>query len=153
VSIYATCWVLRFPRYGDAHTGCDWVEVFGQGVPAHIGTPSPGYGYEVGDPYASFLPPAIPVLEGDDGTALRAMVVVRAGTEKQGQEYIEPLLVLSGREYAEMTFPELYRRIGGALRGGRPRLLGEFRGGDGSVRLIFDDGSVQDARAPEEGDS
>ena len=51
MSIYATCWVLKFPRYGDAHTQCEWVEVLGQGVPAHIGTPFPGYGYEDGDHY------------------------------------------------------------------------------------------------------
>ena len=34
LSIYATYWVLKFPRYGDAHTGCS-VKVIGQGVPAH----------------------------------------------------------------------------------------------------------------------
>jgi hypothetical protein len=60
LSIYATHWTLRFPRYGDDHPGCEWVEGVGQGVPAHIGTPSPGYGYEQGDPYASFLPPVLP---------------------------------------------------------------------------------------------
>jgi hypothetical protein len=27
MSIYATLWRLKFPRYGDDHTGCDWVEV------------------------------------------------------------------------------------------------------------------------------
>ena len=48
MSIYATHWILKFPRYGDAHSGCEWIEVIGQGVPAHIGTPSPGHGYESG---------------------------------------------------------------------------------------------------------
>jgi hypothetical protein len=146
VSIYATCWVLRFPRFGYAHRGCEWVEVIGQGVPAHIGTPSPGYGYENGDPYAAFLPPAIPVPEEDDGTALRALVIVRAGTEKRGQEYSEPLLVLSGQEYSQVTFDDLRRRICDALRGGRPRILAEVGRGDGSVRLVFEDGSTQDVR-------
>lgn len=50
MSIYNTLWILRFPRFGDFHAGCEWVEVMGQGVAAHIGTPSPGYGYEAGLP-------------------------------------------------------------------------------------------------------
>ena len=110
MSIYATHWILKFPRFGDAHTGCEWVGVIGQGVPAHIGTPTPGYGYEAGDPYAAFLPPAIPVREDDDDEPLRAMVVVREGTEKVGQEYVVPLLVLSGVEYATTSFHELHVR-------------------------------------------
>jgi hypothetical protein len=150
VSIYATCWVLKFPRYGDEHTGCEWVEVLGQGVPAHVGTPSPGYGYEAGDPYATFLPPPVPVPDGDDGIALRAMVIVRAGTQKRGQEYVGPLVVLSGQEYAQISFPELHRRICDALRGERPRFMAELTGGDGSARLLFEDGSIEDARDPEE---
>ena len=59
MSIYATLWQLRFPRTGDAYERCEWVDVFAQGVPAHIGTPTPGYGYEAGDPYHAFLPPAL----------------------------------------------------------------------------------------------
>ncbi len=56
MSIYATLWSLKFPRYGDDYVGCEWIEVIAQGVPAHIGTPAPGFGYENGDPYAQFLP-------------------------------------------------------------------------------------------------
>lgn len=144
MSIYATHWILQFPRYGYAHSGCEWVEVFGQGVPAHIGTPSPGHGYESGDPYANFLPPAIPVPEEDDGTALRAMVIVRDGTEKVGQQYVQPLLVLSGQEYAAILFGDLHDRICDALRGDRPRCVAEWIGGGGSTRLMFEDGSVRD---------
>ena len=55
MSIYSTLWHLRFPRLGDAYFGCEWVDVFAQGVPAHIGTPTAGYGYESGDPFAAFL--------------------------------------------------------------------------------------------------
>ena len=144
MSIYATMWVLKFPRDGDAHSGCEWVEVIGQGVPAHIGTPSPGHGYESGDPYASFLPPAIPVPEGDDGCALRAIVIVREGAEKVVQEYTRPLLVLSGQEYAAMPFAALYERICDALRGDRPRCVAEWTGRDGLRRLMFEDGSTRD---------
>ena len=48
MSIYATLWRLQFPRHGEAHVGCEWEEVVAQGVPAHVGTPTPGYGYEGG---------------------------------------------------------------------------------------------------------
>src|ERR1051325_8576821 len=77
VSIYATHWAVKFPETGDVYPGCDWVEVVGQGVPAHIGTPTPGHGYESGDPYASFLPPAIPMPDDEETPALRAMVIVK----------------------------------------------------------------------------
>jgi hypothetical protein len=83
MSIYTTLWQLRFPRTGDACEGCEWVDVFAQGVPAHIGTPTPGYGYEAGDPYDAFLPP--PLRIGVDGSedGLRAVVFV-AGDAKKG---------------------------------------------------------------------
>lgn len=144
MSIYATQWVLKFPAFGDAYDGCDWVMVLGQGVPAHIGTPTPGYGYEEGDPYASFLPPAIPVVGSDNERALRAMVVVREKTEKDGQKYIGPLLVLSGDEYEVMPFQQLHDRICDALRGRHPRLVLEIRGEGGRSLLMFDDDSVQE---------
>lgn len=141
MSIYATQWILKFPRFGDAHTGCEWIDVLGQGVPVHIGTPTEGHGYEAGDPFAAFLPPAIPVRDDDDA-GLRAMVVVREATEKVGQEYIVPLLVLSGPEYAAIPFQELHDRICDALRGARPRVIAEAFGAGGDSRLIFEDGSV-----------
>jgi hypothetical protein len=54
MSIYATLWKLKFPKDGDDFIGCDWIEVTAQGVPPPIGSPSPGSGYESGDPYAAF---------------------------------------------------------------------------------------------------
>jgi hypothetical protein len=48
MSIYATLWQLRFPARGDDRADCEWVVVSAQGVPAHIGSPSPGAGYEKG---------------------------------------------------------------------------------------------------------
>ena len=142
MSIYATQWILKFPKYGDVHSGCEWVDVLGQGVPAHIGTPTPGYGYEDGDPYASFLPPAVLVPEDEESASLRAMVIVRDQTEKVGQEYIVPLLVMSGGEYDAMPFQVLHDRICDALRGSRPRLVAEMIDPSGS-RLIFGDGTVR----------
>lgn len=139
MSIYATQWILKFPRFGDAHSECEWVTVLGQGVLAHAGTPAEGYGHESDDPFASFLPPPLPVAGGVAGH-LRALVVVRESTEKLGQEYVAPLLVLSGAEYAALPFQVLHDRICDALRGSRPRLVAEvLRGSD--RQLVFDDGS------------
>jgi hypothetical protein len=144
MSIYATRWILKFPSQGDVYTGCDWIEVMGQAVPAQIGTPSRSYGYESGDPYADFLPPAIPVPENDDGTTLRAMVIVRRGAEKLGQQYVQPLLILSGREYALLSFDELYYQVCDALRGSRPQYAAEIITPEGKTRLVFDDGSTRE---------
>ena len=150
MSIYATEWVLKFPRYGEYHTGCEWIEVVGQGVPAHIGSPSPGCGYEDGDPYGAFLPPAIPVVDEDDFSALRAMVIVLGAAKKRGQEYVEPLLVLSGQEYAQMPFAELHDKVCRVLRGHGPRCIAEQFSGNGSIRVLFEDGLSQDVRPLED---
>lgn len=149
MSIYATLWRLQFPRLGDGHTGCEWVEVWAQGVPGHIGTPSPGHGYEAGDPYADFLPPPIALAPDDQGDRLRAVVIVRAGTPKEVQRYVDPLLVLTGEEYERSTFDDLYTRICDALRGSRPRVVMEAWGAEGSVRLMMGDGSSR-VLSPEE---
>jgi hypothetical protein len=146
MSIYATLWTLQFPAQGDEYWGCEWETVMGQGVLGHIGTPTEGYGYESGDPYASFLPPAIPMPDDEDDLGLRAMVIIRAGTEKkEGQEYIDPLLVLSGDEYLAISFHELQERISDALRGSRPRVIAEFIH-DGEIEVIRDGDATKAAR-------
>jgi hypothetical protein len=119
VSIYATLWTLQFPREGlDYFHDCEWIEVYAQGVPGHIGSPNEP-GYEDGDPFADFLPEPIDH-QGDEDARLRAVVIVTAGTRKgtprSGQEFVDPLLVLTGDEYSRMTFAELHRRICEALR-------------------------------------
>ena len=121
MSIYATLWHLGFPREGEDDVDGEWVDVLAQGVPAHIGTPTPGYGYESGDLYESFLPPALRVEGATSEDDLRAVVFVVAaskkGTSRSGQEYESPLLVLSGKEYAAMSFQVLHDRLCTALRG------------------------------------
>lgn len=82
MSIYATLWHLQFPRDGDDCLDCERVGVLAQGVPAHIGTPTPGYGYESGDPYESFLPPAIRIVDATSEDDLRAVVIVTSGSKK-----------------------------------------------------------------------
>ena len=82
MSIYATLWHLQFPLHGDAYVRCEWVEVLAQGVPAHIGTPTPGYSYESGDPYEAFLPPALRIESGASEDDLRAVVFVMSTSTK-----------------------------------------------------------------------
>jgi hypothetical protein len=40
MSIYATLWALKFPKEGDEHSGCEWIEVRAQAVSAHVGSPA-----------------------------------------------------------------------------------------------------------------
>lgn len=143
MSIYATLWTLKFPRGGDDYFGCDWIEVFAQGVPAHVGSPTPGQGYEDCDPYANFLPPAIPVPEGYDGNQLRAVVIATEETKKVIQRYERPLMTLTGGEYAALSFDVLHRRVCDALRGDSPRVVAHWIVSDGT-RLYHDDGSFRD---------
>jgi len=153
MSIYTTLWRLKLPRYGDAHTGCDWIEITAQGVPAHIGTPTPGYGYEDGDPYTAFLPPPVVILSEEAERMLRAVVFISEGTPKgtarSHQEYVNPLLVLTGTEYDTIPFGVLHERICDALRGDRPQLIAESWAPDGTVRLMLDNGDVQEIPLPE----
>jgi len=149
MSIYATVSSLKFPRYGDFYVGCEWIEVSAQGVPAHVGTPTPGFGYEDGDPYADFLPPPVAVTTDGDSEFMRAVVIVteetEKGTRRSAQEYVKPLLVLSGREYATISFVELHERISDALRGNSPRVEAVLTA-DGRSQLILSDGRVLDSR-------
>jgi hypothetical protein len=121
MSIYATLWHLRFPRDSDEDRDGEWVDVLAQGVPAHVGTPTPGYGYESGDPYAAFLPPALQIGDETSQDDLRSVVFVVAaskkGTSRSGQEYESPLVVLTGKEYVGMSFQVLHDRLCAALRG------------------------------------
>ncbi|HTN73068.1 MAG TPA: hypothetical protein VMO00_18450 [Methylomirabilota bacterium] len=146
MSIYATLWSLKFPRDGDFYVGCEWLEVTAQGVPAHIGTPTAGFGYENGDPYADFLPPAVEVDADGDSEFMRAIVFVTKdtdkGTDRSAQEYVKPLFVLSGREYATMSFADLHERINDALRGDGPGVDAQAWNPDGNIQLILPDGRV-----------
>jgi hypothetical protein len=140
MSIYATLWKLRFPKEGDHHSGCEWIEVTAQGVPPHIGSPTPGAGYEQGDPFAVFLPPSIAVNSDGDAPHMRAVVVVTEftpkGTDRSPQEYQSPLLVLSGEDYFRITFADLHERICAALRGNRTAIVAEILRPDGSSTII-----------------
>jgi hypothetical protein len=150
MSIYATLWSLKFPRFGDDYIGCEWIGVTAQGVPAHIGTPTRGFGYEEGDPYAKFLPSAVEVNADGDSEFMRAVVIITEETQKGSarspQEYVNPLLVLSGREYASISFIDLHTRICDALRGSGPQVVAQSFTADDEIQLILSDGRVLDTR-------
>ncbi len=157
MSIYATLWQLKFPRDGDDYLGCEWVTVMAQGVPPHIGSPTPGCGYEDGDPYAAFLPPPVHTNAEGESEHMRAVVFVTEhtskGTDRSPQEYAHPLLVLTGEEYARVTFDALYTRICDALRGDRPRAVATHLAPGGSIRILFEDGSSKAIRVRSGGDA
>jgi hypothetical protein len=140
MSIYATLWQLKFPVTGDVYFDCEWITVTAQGVPAHIGTPTPGHGYEKGDPFAEILPPPLEVDEDGDAPFMRAVVFVTEhtpkGTPRNGQEYIGPLLTLTGAEYARIPFGDLHDRICDRLRGNRPPVIMQILKPDGTTSII-----------------
>ena len=92
MSIYATLWQLKFPKDGNDYLGGEWITVTAQGVPAHIGSPTPGCGYEDGDPYATFLPPPLRTDEDGEAKYMRAVIFVTEnttkGTTRSPQEYL-----------------------------------------------------------------
>jgi hypothetical protein len=145
LSIYATLWILKFPEFGQHYYRCKWTEVTAQGVPPHIGTPTAGFGYEEGDPFAEFLPSAVAVSPDGETECMRAVVFVgeqtRKGTPRSGQEYENPLFTLSGKEYASLSFDQLHQKICEALRGDQPRVVFESINPDGAATVYFEDGT------------
>ena len=85
-----------------------------------------------------------------DSEFMRAVVFVTRGTAKgtphSPQESVNPLLVLSGRDYASITFAALHERICDALRGKGPGVVGQTFTGDGGVQLVLSDGRAIDSR-------
>jgi hypothetical protein len=151
MSIYATQWQLKFPEDGFEYPGCKWILVTAQGVPSHIGSPTPGSGYEQGDPYGDFLPP--PVEDAPDTFQLRAVVFVteatKKGTTRSGQEYENPLLVMPGDEYLSMNFNAVYHRICDALSHGKRRPSAIKSLSDGKLLVIFDNGDCREVARDE----
>jgi hypothetical protein len=148
MSIYATLWQLKFPRDGDDYLGCEWITVIAQGVPPHIGSPTLGCGYEDGDPYAAFLPPPLHTNADGEAESMRAVVFVTEntpkGTERSPQEYVHPLLMLTGEAYTSMTFDTLYGCICNALRGDKPWVVATYLAPGGGVRILFEDGTAKE---------
>jgi hypothetical protein len=142
MSIYATLWSIQLQDPAAPLTNPRWVTVTAQAVPPHIGSPAPGCGYENGDPYADFLPSPVETDEMGNAECNRAVVFVtdetKKGTERSGQEYVNPLLVLTGEKYAKMTFDELLHQLEEAIRSG-PRVVAECLGSPGQSHVFTED--------------
>jgi hypothetical protein len=86
---------------------------------------------------------------------MRAVVFVTEETDKatarSPQEYANPLLVLSGQEYASISFVELHTRTCDALRGKGPRVEAQFLTADGDIQLVLSDGRILDTKKGEKG--
>ena len=133
MSIYATLWEIQI-RKGHAFDD-EWVEVYAQAVPPHIGHLSQ---YPDGDPYEDFLPPVIANYdpETDLPKVYRAVVIVQNGRdEKDIQRYVDPLIVMSGEEYLRTPFHELMDRIEKAV-GWDQDVLGCLHGASGEKKIV-----------------
>lgn len=97
MSIYATMGQFQVcthsgPKIDNYH------EIFIQGVPPHIDY--------VGEKWG-FLPPPV----DENGPLMRAVFFIttetKKGSEKNGQEYIDPILMLTGKEFLNIKFVDL----------------------------------------------
>ena len=90
--------------------------------------------------------------DGTDGDSdfTRAVVLVteetQKGTDRSRHEYVNPLLVLTGRDYASISFVELHTRISDALRGAGPWIVAHSLAADGEMQLILSDGRILDTK-------
>ncbi len=98
MSIYATLAEIGIKRFGDQQ----FVVIFIQAVPSHIDYIGPDW---------DFLPPPV----DPEGDTPRAVFFVEPGDEKGtprcGQEYVKPLLMLTGVEYEKISFTELLKKL------------------------------------------
>lgn len=127
MSIYATLIHFGIRRFGDK----SMIEIFAQAVPAHIDYTGPQW---------DFLPPPV----DPEGNIPRAVFFVEPtdgkGTERCGQEYVRPILALTGNEYSEIGFVDLMRRLEEALDaryGDRPATIVRHPDGrEGKIQFV-----------------
>lgn len=135
MSIYATLWEIKVPRQHCFDE--EFVEVYAQAVPPHIGHPSQ---YTDGDPYADFLPPVVEEYDPETGEGpYRAVVIVQKGRNRKDiQRYVDPLIVMTGKEYASIPFPVLLERIHQAI-GWDEKVVALFLQPDGQKTILRTD--------------
>jgi hypothetical protein len=124
MSIYVTIGEIGIRRFGDE----TMIEIMIQAVPAHI---------DYAGPQWDFLPPTV----DPNGETNRAVFLVERGTtkgtERCGQEYVKPLLMLTGAEYEKIGFSELLGRLEEALdRKYGPRPIAIYYGPKGARRNL-----------------
>jgi hypothetical protein len=98
--------------------------------------------------YAEYLKKPVETDENGEAEYMRAVVFVTEGTPKgtsrSGQEYQFPLLVLTGKAYAAITFEDLHTRLCSALRGSKPRVIAQHLQPGGGVKTFFEDGAIKE---------
>jgi hypothetical protein len=91
------------------------------------------------------LPPPLETNEEGEHAFLRAVVFITEettkGTARSPQEYLDPLFVLTGEQYANLSFEGLHDKVCAALRRGNPRLVAQMHTPEGRVKLLFEDGT------------
>jgi hypothetical protein len=113
--VYAEGLRVGVPGDADRAVREAWVRVWVQAVPAHIDHAGPGWD--------EWLPPPTPAEVGgadrEEQRTPRAVFFVTdwtpKGTERNGQEYVRPLLVLTGEEYVRTMWPDLMERLTDAV--------------------------------------
>jgi hypothetical protein len=125
MSIYATLGEIGIKRFGDK----EFIDILIQGVPPHIDDTGPAW---------EFLPSPV----DPQGSTMRAVFFVEhgdeKGTDRSGQEYAKPLLVLTGADYEQIGFCDLIQKLEQALDrkyGQRPGAI--LRGPDGTESRIY----------------
>lgn len=141
MSIYATIWniLLEDEDHGGAYSDA-WFEVWCQAVPNHINEQN-GYG---GPGFDEWLPAFI----HEPGCVMRKTEIpsrsvepdwydcdcgdrayficdkfTTKATPRNGQEYVNPLLVLTGPEYRAMTWTDMLIRLEEAVAARGPRII------------------------------
>ncbi len=103
MSIYATLASFALPHLGPLSEWPDnYTGITIQAVPAHINYTGETWG---------FLPPPVP----EECGLYRAVFVcapwTKKGASRCGQEYVDPLFMLTGEEYAAISWDEMWERI------------------------------------------
>ena len=142
MSIYATLWSSKIQNPALPSTMPRWVKVTAKPSRPTSAAQALGAVNEDGDPYRDFLPPPVKTNEFGEAEYDRAIVFVtdntRKGTARNGQEYIDPLLVLTGEEYAKISFQDLLQKLAEAVCSG-PRVVLEYFDGKGETHIFRDD--------------
>jgi hypothetical protein len=98
-----------------------------------------------------FCLPLVHTDRDSESKYMRAVVFVTErtpkGTPRSPQEYVNPLLVLTGEVYAKMTFETPYARICEALRGNKPKVVDTSLLPTGRARILFEDGTSKEVDA------
>lgn len=127
----------------------EYVQIYAQAVSTHIGHPSH---YPDGDLYADFLPPVVGADQPKPpDEPFRAVFIcgpkTTVGTARSPQEYVDPLVAMTGEEYATIGWVELWERIAEGLR----RQLDEYHPGsfrympDGTIQRFYKDQPIPGA--------